>query len=156
MRIFAAAHPDRRERGFTLVELMVVLAVLALAATVVLLTMPGGNARVADESDRLAARMAALRDLAIVEGRPMALVISPSGYAFERRSAAGWEPLPGRGFVRRDWPSGIRWTEGGGGVRRIAFNPVGMTDARVTVRLTDGEAAASVTLLTTGEVARGQ
>ena len=37
---------------------MVVLAVLALAATVVVLTIPGSNARVTEEADRLAVRTA--------------------------------------------------------------------------------------------------
>ncbi len=41
MRISAPQRPDARSAGFTLVELMVVLAVLALATTVVVLTGNG-------------------------------------------------------------------------------------------------------------------
>jgi general secretion pathway protein H len=144
----------RRPRGFTLVEMMVVLAVLALAATLVLLTAPSGGSRVQGEADRLAARIAALRDLAIVEGRPMAIVVSPSGYAFERRMAAGWEILPGRGFNRHDWAPPVRLQAAA--PTRIAFDPIGMTSAPATLALTDGESVARVALATTGEVRRGE
>ena len=157
MRISAAVPPDRHPRGFTLVELMVVLAVLALAATVVIMTIPGSNARVANEADRLAVRIAALRDLAIVEGRPMALVLSPSGYAFERREAGGWSALPGRGYDRHDWPRGVRMTEPAGGAPlRIAFDTVGMTSARTTLAIGDGETNARISVSATGEVVRGE
>ena len=157
MRISAAVPPERHPRGFTLVELMVVLAVLALAATVVILTIPGSNARVAEEADRLAVRIAALRDLAIVEGRPMALVVSPSGYAFERREAGGWMALPGKGFDQHDWPSGVRLTEPGNNAPvRIAFDTIGMTSARTALAIGDGEVTARLTVSATGEVARGE
>jgi general secretion pathway protein H len=157
MPISGPVRPDHQSRGFTLVELMVVLAVLALAATVVILTMPGNTARVSNEADRLAARIAALRDLAIVEGRPMALVISPSGYGFERRANAGWEGLPGRGFARHDWPPEVRLTQPAGGeLLRIAFDPVGMTGARTALAIGDGEVTAKITVAATGEVTRGE
>jgi general secretion pathway protein H len=157
MRTFAAAHPDRNNAGFTLVELMIVLAVLALAATVVVMTMPGSSAQVTAEADRLAVRIAALRDLAIVEGRPMAIVVSPSGYGFERRAREGWDVLSGRGFARRDWPRGVRLTQPAGGAPlRIAFDPVGMTSARTALALSDGTVTARLSIGATGEVSRGE
>ena len=58
MRIFAATADTRTRRapnGFTLVELMVVLAIMALAATAVVLTIPGEERTVRSEADRLAA-----------------------------------------------------------------------------------------------------
>jgi general secretion pathway protein H len=157
MRIFVAARPDPQTAGFTLTELMVVLAVLALAATAVILTMPGGDARVTGEADRLASRIAALRDLAIVEGRPMALVLSPSGYGFERREQGGWGVVSGRGFERRDWPQGVRLAEPADGTAmRIGFDPLGMTSARTAIVLAEGDAAARLTVTTGGEVLRSE
>jgi general secretion pathway protein H len=157
MRISAAVRPERHPRGFTLVELMVVLAVLALAATVVILTIPGNNARVTDEADRLAVRIAALRDLAIVEGRPMALVVSPSGYAFEKREQNGWVALPGRGFDRHDWPRNVRLTEPAGAAPlRVTFDTIGMTSARTTLTIGDDDVTARLTVSATGEVMRGE
>ena len=157
MPISAALPPEPRARGFTLVELMVVLAVLALAATVVVLTIPGSNARVTEEADRLAVRIASLRDLAIVEGRPLAVVVSPSGYAFERREADGWSALPGRAYARRDWPAGIRLTEPASGAPlRIAFDNVGTISAGASLAISDGSTAARLRVSTTGEVVRGE
>ena len=59
-------------RGFTLVELMVVLALVGLAAAAVVLTMPPPDGGTRSEATRFAARVAALRDRAAVtpEGGP--------------------------------------------------------------------------------------
>lgn len=157
MRTSAALPPEPRQRGFTLVELMVVLAVLALAATVVVLTIPGSNARVSNEADRLAVRIASLRDLAIVEGRPMAVVVSPSGYAFERHGADGWSALPGRAYARRDWPTGIRLTQPADGAPlRVTFDNIGTISASTSLTIGDGTTAAQLRVSTTGEVVRGE
>src|SRR5690606_30071026 len=87
MPIFAGMAKPRRfgEAGFTLVELMLVLAIMGLAAATVMLTLPDSQRGARDEADRLAARLAAVRDLAVIEGRGTAAVISASGYGFERR-----------------------------------------------------------------------
>lgn len=140
--------------GFTLVELMVVLAVLALAATLVILTSPSGGGTAREEADRLAVRIATLRDLAIVESQPMAVMVTPSGYSFERRTMAGWEPLSGKGFAQHDWPTGLRMT--GQTSVRIAFDSAGLTSAPVQISLTDGSSRASLRLATSGEVQRDE
>lgn len=135
---------------------MVVLAVLALAATAVILTMPGSDARLTGEADRLASRIAALRDLAIVEGRPMAVVLSPSGYAFERRDRDGWGAVSGRGFEQRNWPAGVRLAQpADGAALRIGFDPLGMANVRASIMLSEGDASARLTVTTSGEVQRG-
>ena len=102
-------------RGFTLVELMVVLTILALAATAVVLTIPGEERSVRSEADRLAARLAAARDVAVVEGRSVAVNFAPSGYGFERRIDGAWAPLPGRA---RRYPL-RRWRRAGRGAHPV-------------------------------------
>src|SRR3546814_6963837 len=88
---------------------MVVLAILALAAAAVVLTIPGEEQHVRSEADRLAARLAAARDIAVIEGRSVAVDLAPSGYGFARRIDGAWGPLPGRAFERRSWPSDVGW-----------------------------------------------
>lgn len=143
---------SRLERGFTLVELMVVLALLGLAAAAVVLTMPapGGGARA--EAVRFAARVAALRDRAVVEGRPLALWVSASGYGFERRADGRWLPLDDDRLARADWKGGTQVTVDGAARGRIAFDPVGLPDRPLTVAFAAAGARAGVAIDAAGEV----
>lgn len=145
------------ERGFTLVELMVVLAIMALAATAVVLTIPGEERTVRSEADRLAARLAAARDVAVIEGRSVSVSFAPSGYGFERRIAGVWQPLPGRAFDRRDWPAGVRFVAGDGqAVTHVLFDRIGTSPTPQSVILTGGDAREVVRVTATGEVDRGK
>lgn len=144
------------ERGFTLVELMVVLAIMALAATVVVLTIPGEERTVRSEADRLAARLAAARDVAVIEGRSVSVNFAPSGYGFERRVEGAWQALPGRAFEQHDWPGGVTFVAGDGqGAARILFDRVGTSPTPQAVVLSGGDAHAIVRVSATGEVSRG-
>lgn len=158
MRIFAAkADTPDGERGFTLVELMVVLAILALAATAVVLTIPGEERNVRSEADRLAARLAAARDVAVIEGRSASVNFARSGYGFERRVEGTWQPLPGRAFEQRRWPSDVRFVAGDGQVAaRILFDRVGTSPTPQAVVLSGGDAREVVRVSATGEVSRGE
>ncbi|MGH6633382.1 GspH/FimT family pseudopilin [Sphingopyxis sp.] len=159
MRIFAATADARTRRapnGFTLVELMVVLAIMALAATAVVLTIPGEEQTVRSEADRLAARLAAARDVAVIEGRSVSVNFAASGYGFERRISGEWQPLPGRAFAQRNWPGDVRFVAGDGqGAARILFDRVGISPTPQAVVLTGGDAREIVRVSATGEVSRG-
>lgn len=159
MRIFAPtaeARARRRINGFTLVELMVVLAIMALAATAVVLTIPGEERTVRSEADRLAARLAAARDIAVIEGRSVAVNFAPSGYGFERRIAGEWRPLPGRAFERRNWPADVHFSAGGQSAARVLFDRVGTSPTPQAVVLSGGDAREIVRVSAMGEVSRGQ
>ena len=84
------------------------LMVMGLLASVVVLSLPGDERALRDEAERFAARTLAARDMAITGSQPVALVVSDSGYYFERRSDQQWQPLPGRGFDLTAWASGTR------------------------------------------------
>jgi len=155
----AEADPLVRHRtaGFTLVELMVVLAIMALAAVAVVLTIPGEERNVRSEADRLAARLAAARDVAVIEGRGVAVNFAPSGYGFERRIEGAWQPLPGRAFAQRSWPGDVRFVAGDGqGAARILFDRVGTSPTPQAIVLSGGDAREVVRVSATGEISRGQ
>ena len=153
----ADARARSRANGFTLVELMVVLAIMALAATAVVLTIPGEERNVRSEADRLAARLAAARDIAVIEGRSVAVNFAPSGYGFERRIAGAWQPLPGRAFEQRNWPGEVRFAAANGqGAARILFDRVGTSPTPQAIVLAGGDARETVRVSATGEVSRGE
>ncbi|MEL0252950.1 MAG: GspH/FimT family pseudopilin [Novosphingobium sp.] len=124
--------------GFSLVEMMVVLLVMGLLATVAVLTIPGNERKLRSEAERFAARTVAARDEAIVGARPISLVVSEGGYYFERRSEGQWQQLPGKGFDLTTWNKG---TGVSAGRQRVVFDSLGLVSSDATVRLTrDGSA----------------
>ncbi|WP_447764627.1 GspH/FimT family pseudopilin [Sphingopyxis panaciterrae] len=157
-RVRASSPGQRRAgtSGFTLVELMVVLTILALAAAAVVLTIPGEERNVRSEADRVAARLAAARDVAVIEGRGVAVNFAPSGYGFERRVEGAWQPLPGRAFEQRSWPGDVRFVAGDGqGAARILFDRVGTSPTPQALVLSGGGAREIVRVSATGEISRG-
>ncbi len=138
---------NKPQRGFTLTELMIVLALMALAATAVVLTLPGDSDRLRGEADRLAARIAAVRNLAIIENRPAAVWISPSGHGVEQLDRGGWVAANGRALAPHGWTVPVAVAgEGGADQVRIAFDMAGLVErpARITLRAGDAEAVLRV------------
>jgi general secretion pathway protein H len=130
----------RSKEGFTLVELMVVLVILSLAATVVVLAMPETGGSLEAEAERFAARAKAARDSAIVEARPVALSIDAGGYAVARRPAGAWQPIS-----HHEWADGtqaqIRGTLEGG----TRFDSTGLAEPlRLILRRRDRQAVVDI------------
>ena len=141
-----------RKNGFTLVELLVTLSVMALLASAVTLTMGGGGSKVGSEAARFASRVAATRDQAILGGTAMGIWVSPSGYGFERFEAGGWQPWEARPLVQRDWAKGIVPSLGESSAQRIRFDPVGLPSEPSAVTLAGDDRSVRVTVDATGEV----
>jgi general secretion pathway protein H len=128
----AAGSNARRDSGFTLVELMVVVAILAVLSTVVIVNMPDPRGDLRAEAERLAARTAAVRDAAIVEGRSTALVVGPTGYGFSRRQGGQWVPITSKPLGQQPWGEGVAALAPD--PARIAFDSTGLAEpASVTL-----------------------
>jgi general secretion pathway protein H len=138
------------ERGFTLVELMVTLVILGLASAAVLLAIPDPRGSLREEGERLAARLAATRDAAIVGGRDMAVRFDAAGYGFETRRGGSWLPAHGGAFEARRWPEGTTVTTEPA-TTRITFDATGLATPTV-VRLSRDGVAARVTVEAAGAV----
>lgn len=143
MRPTSATGPDpirsawARPNGFTLVELLVVLVIVSLAAATVMLTIPRGRDDLELEARRLAARIAFARDEATVTGRPMALRPTADGYAFEVRDGSRWRTLGEPPFRPVSWRDGAVLSIEERGVERITFDGGGWTEP-VTLSLRRG------------------
>lgn len=153
-------HHDRRDAGFSLVELIVALAIAAMAATAVVMALPGGVAVPAQEAQRLALRLAAARDAAVIGGRPVAVTLDAAGYAFASNHDGAWRPLADRRLARHAWPAGLvvrlRGAAPGAAARRVLFDGVGLASAPLQVDLAAADGgAAHVTLARDGTVALG-
>lgn len=81
--------------GFTLVELMVVIAIIGVAAGAVVLSMPDPRPTLAVEAERFAARLTLAREEVVMTNRPVALRADAAGYGFESFDGAVWTPLTG-------------------------------------------------------------
>lgn len=133
MRTSATGRTDRGEGGFTLVELLIVVTILGLLSAAVVLAMPDSRGSIAREAERFAARAKAAQERAIIEARPMALVVGPGEYMLQRRRGPRWERL-----------ESFAWGEevAASGEGMIVFDPTGMADPAQVVLARDGEQAA--------------
>ncbi|EKN4146624.1 type II secretion system minor pseudopilin GspH [Yersinia enterocolitica] len=102
----------RYSRGFTLIEMMVAMAILAVAISMVVLTLPTDSQR--ETADRklaqLADSIALMRDQAVMEGRMIGLLISQNHYQFMTRSSTTL-PFETLSLARTEWQPYVlsRW-----------------------------------------------
>ncbi|MCF7222619.1 GspH/FimT family pseudopilin [Marilutibacter chinensis] len=94
-------------RGFTLVELMVVLFILGIAGIAVVMTAPGEDT-LGREADRFAAGLVRAREEAILGTRAVEVTVTAQGYGFTRQHFGGWQPLREAPFRNRLWPGETR------------------------------------------------
>lgn len=139
----------RRRGGFTLVELMVTITIVGLAAGAVMLAAPRARPAASFEAERLAARLQRAREEALLTNRVVAVDIDGAGYRFSALDASGWTPLAAGPFGPAAWPDGAGL--GTTAAVRVAFDPTGAA-APAVVRLGGGRAARAITIDAAGEV----
>jgi general secretion pathway protein H len=113
------------QQGFTLVELLVVLTIVALMSAAVVLAVPDPEGPLAAEAERFAARAKAAQERAIMDNRSFALKLTADGYAFERRQGREWQTLVDKPFATVAWKDGTAPSLEGG---RIIFDPTGYAE----------------------------
>ncbi|MDF0541534.1 GspH/FimT family pseudopilin [Sphingobium sp. H39-3-25] len=140
------------EHGFTLIELMVVIAIIGFVSATVILAMPDPRGRVIEDADRFAARVAAARDNAVIQARPMSVWISASGYGFEQRGEGAWQPLDDKPFVTTSWREGTSALVGEEGRAQLSFDSTGLPSEPLVLRLLREGEQVSVTVDMAGKV----
>jgi len=89
------ARPGGAEAGFTLVEIMIVVFIIALMSTLVVMNLPAGKPGAIRSADALYRDLNRAAREAIVSGEPVALAVEGSAYRFERYRAGHWSPTGG-------------------------------------------------------------
>ena len=150
-----------RRDGFTLVEMLIVMLVMALLATTVVLSAGGGGSSISADASRLASRIAAARETAIVSARPVGIWIGRSGYGFDIRSAGAWRPVVQKPFETVDWPAETAVATVGmagqqaalsGGRARLVFDNLGLPDSPMRLDLTRDGRSAQIDVMANGDV----
>jgi general secretion pathway protein H len=146
----------RASRGFTLIELMVVIVIIGLLSGAVVLTMADPRGRITGDVDRFAGRVRAARDSAIIAGKPMALWVSPTAYGFERREQGQWQAVSDGPLASRDWSGGTSAQLGSGGQVRIVFDSVGRADQQLSFALMRDGRQVALKMDLNGKVTSGE
>ena len=154
MPISAAGNsPRAEERGFTLIELMIVIVVIGLASAVVVWSIPDPRGRLRDEATRFAVRAHAAQQAAVVDGRPVSVWVSDGGYGFDQRSHGAWTSIVETPFEVTSWGKGTHAiVANGGGRDRVMFDSTGFADRPLDVRLTRDTEAVRVRIGADGGV----
>jgi general secretion pathway protein H len=140
----------RGEEGFSLIEMLVALAIVALATGMVIFT-GGGRGQLAAETDRFIASLAAARDQALIENRLVTVEVSDDGYQTRVHSRLG---LTAPAASPAIWEQGTSVATTDGRLPALlTFDPVGLTEpARLTL-FRDG-AVERIAVEASGEIRR--
>lgn len=149
----SATGSSRRPAGFSLVELLVVVAMIGLLGSAVLLTLPPTAPRAGEQGERLAAHLARAREEAVLGNRAVAVRVERDGYRFLKRQGGGWQALDAPPFHPRRFADGITASfRGNADVARFEFDATGGASA-TDVLLGDDAGKVRLVLDAAGEVA---
>lgn len=88
------SYPEnyKKNQGFTLLEVMVVIAMMAILTAFVVPYLPGDRAELMQtEMDRFQSKIVYAQTQAILQSQDLGLIIDDASYTFVQRVNSGWE-----------------------------------------------------------------
>lgn len=135
------------EHGFSLVELMVVIAIMGLLASVVVLRVPDRGGAPLAEAKRLAEGLNAARTQAVVTSRAIRVTLGNAEPRAEERRRGRWQALPSAAIGLRRWPDRISAAPA-----ILTFDPTGVVTGPEQVTLKRGIDTARILVSAEGDI----
>lgn len=125
------------QKGFTLVELMVVMAIVGLLSAVVVLNLPTRTSAPLAEARSLVSILDAARTGAVINARAIRVRFGGGRPLAEQRQRGKWVALPPRASGLSRWPADVATSPG-----ELVFDPTGTVSGASEISLTrDGGTA---------------
>jgi len=155
----SATGNNSAARGFTLVELMVCIAILGLLSAAVVTTLPWSVGAAQTEARRFLARVTLAAQDSVIDGAPRGVTVDGQGYRFFRYRRGQWTPIEGRAeLAPARWEKDVK-VSGHAAVEAndvikpgVVFNPTGLATP-FSVDFTDAAGRHTVTGVATGDFA---
>lgn len=133
-------HGAAKARGFTLVELMVVLVIVGLMGTAVVLTAPSQSDVLTRESEDLGMRLVRAQEEAILGTRAIEVTVNARGYSFSRQRFGEWQALEDGPFGHVAWKDGTQPVFGSTRTQlTFQFDPTGGARIETLTLARDGQ-----------------
>lgn len=98
------------QRGFTLVELMVVIVIMSIMLGFLVVSIGGGerDKPLKDEAKRISALIKLASEQSLLQSMEIGLLIDEESYQFLGQNEESWVPLPENSFRKRTLPESIQ------------------------------------------------
>jgi general secretion pathway protein H len=163
MQISATQMPEpatvcsvsRSTRGFTVIELLVTLGIVAALTSTVLILMPVTPTQLSDDVVRFSTRLIAARNNAVMQSRPVAVSVTPNGYRFSSFRYGQWRPMTDSAFRPMTWANGATGRVATARANRMVFDSTGTGTQGIVFTLEKDAARLRVTIDPDGTVRTG-
>jgi general secretion pathway protein H len=142
-----SATGSKSETGFTLVELLVVMAIIGLMSAVVVLSMPSRATAPLAEARSLVSILDAARTGAVVNARAIRVRFGNGAPVAEQRRRSAWVALPPKATGLSRWPTDVVTAPA-----EVVFDPTGTASGTTEVTLTRNGGTARVLIDAEGTI----